>query len=232
MGEFPMADTLIELKNVSLDFETAGTVVHAVQNASCRVQSGSVIAITGPSGSGKSTLLALMGGLDAASSGEIRWPMWGAANTLRPRHIGMAFQSSSLLPSLTVLENVELPLLMLGEKTWSASRALEALGLLRLDHLASRLPAELSGGQMQRVAFARALVTKPSVVLADEPTGQLDQTTAQDLMSQVLSAIQDTGTTLVVATHDLVLADSFATQWQMNFGQLTTPTQLKAKANA
>jgi ABC-type lipoprotein export system ATPase subunit len=225
-----MADTLIELQNVSLDFKSCGAVVHAVQNAICKVQSGSVIAITGPSGSGKSSLLALMGGLDAPSSGQIRWPAWGSPKNLRPRHIGMAFQSASLLPSLTVLENVELPLLMLGETADSASRAHDALALLGLDHLAPRLPAELSGGQMQRVAFARAFVTKPDVIMADEPTGQLDQATAQEVMSQVLSTVKNTGTTLIVTTHDLGLAASFATRWQMDFGQLTT--NKKASANA
>ncbi len=225
-----MADTLVYLQNVSLNFGEGVNLVHAVQNISCSVTTGQHIAITGPSGSGKSSLMALIGGLDQPSAGEISWPLWGS-QALRPRNIGMAFQSPSLLPSLTVEENVELPLLMLGETVDSSKRAREALQLLSLDHLADRLPAEISGGQMQRVAFARALVTKPALVLADEPTGQLDQNTGAHVMSQVLAAIQNTSTTLLVATHDLALAATFPTQWQMSFGKLTLPKP-KAKTHA
>ena len=152
--------------------------------------------------------------------------------SLRPRHIGMAFQSPSLLPSLTVEDNVELPLLMLGETANSSKRAREALQLLSLEHLANRLPAELSGGQMQRVAFARALVTNPALVLADEPTGQLDQATGALVMNQVLDALTNTKTTLLIATHDLALAASFPIQWQMSFGRLTLPNLKKDKSDA
>ena len=226
-----MSDTLVNLQDVSLNFGVGSNLVHAVQNISCSIAAGQRIVISGPSGSGKSSLLALIGGLDKPSSGVITWPLWGT-RALRPRHIGMAFQSPSLLPSLTVEENVELPLLMLGETTNSAKRARDALQLLSLDHLADRLPAELSGGQMQRIAFARALVTKPALVLADEPTGQLDQATGAHVMAQVLAAIKNTNTTLLVATHDLALASSYPTQWQMNFGKLTLPKSKKVKADA
>ena len=226
-----MADTLVTLQDVSLNFGGGPNLVHAVQNITGSIATGQHIAITGPSGSGKSTLMALIGGLDQPSSGEITWPLWGSRG-LRPRHIGMAFQSPSLLPSLTVGENVELPLLMLGEILDSSQRAREALKLLSLDHLADRLPAELSGGQMQRVAFARALVTKPALILADEPTGQLDQATGAYVMAQVLAAIKSTNTTLLVATHDLALAATLPTQWQMSFGKLTLPKSKKVKVHA
>ncbi len=226
-----MADTLVKLQDVSLNFGRGPNLVHAVQNISGSIATGQHIAITGPSGSGKSSLMALIGGLDQPSTGEITWPLWGSRE-LRPRRIGMAFQSPSLLPSLTVEENVELPLLMLGETIDSSKRAREALQLLSLDHLADRLPAELSGGQMQRVAFARALVTKPALVLADEPTGQLDQATGAHVMAQVLAAIKSTNTTLLVATHDLALAATLPTQWQMNFGKLTLPKSKKVKVHA
>ena len=152
-----MADTLVKLQDVSLNFGRGQNLVHAVQNISGSIATGQHIAITGPSGSGKSSLMALIGGLDQPSTGEITWPLWGSRE-LRPRHIGMAFQSPSLLPSLTVEENVELPLLMLGETADSSQRAREALQLLSLEHLADRLPAELSGGQMQRVTFTWAPV--------------------------------------------------------------------------
>lgn len=226
-----MVDTLVELENVSLKFGMGSNLVNAVQNISCRIVAGQHISISGPSGSGKSSLLALIGGLDRPSTGQITWPLWGSAS-LRPRHIGMAFQSSSLLPSLTVLENVEIPLLLLGETAKSSTRALEALHLLSLEKLAARFPAELSGGQMQRVAFARALVTKPALVLADEPTGQLDQTTGAFVMNQVISAIQNTQATLIVATHDLALATSFPKQWKMSFGRLIEPQPKKDKVHA
>ena len=226
-----MTNILAKLEDVSLNFGKGSNLVHAVQNISCAVAAGQHIAITGPSGSGKSSLLALIGGLDQPSTGKITWPLWGAA-LLRPRHIGMAFQSPSLLPSLTVGENVEVPLLMLGETLDSSARALEVLRLLSLDHLVERLPAELSGGQMQRVAFARALVTKPALVLADEPTGQLDQATGAYVMSQVLAAIQSTKATLIVATHDLALASSFPIQWKMSFGKLIGGQLKKDKVHA
>ena len=226
-----MSDALVKLHDVSLNFGKDANLVNAVRNINCTIAAGQHIAVTGPSGSGKSSLLALIGGLDQPSTGEVTWPLWGS-QALRPRHIGMAFQSPSLLLSLTVEENVELPLLMLGEKNNSSQRAREALQLLSLEHLADRLPAELSGGQMQRVAFARALVTKPALVLADEPTGQLDQVTGAFVMSQVLAAIKNTKTTLLVATHDLALAATFPTKWQMSFGKLTLPKSQKVKADA
>ena len=226
-----MTDALVKLQEVSLNFGKDANLVNAVRNINCTIAAGQHIAVTGPSGSGKSSLLALIGGLDQPSTGEVTWPLWGS-QALRPRHIGMAFQSPSLLLSLTVEENVELPLLMLGEKKNSSQRAREALQLLSLEHLADRLPAELSGGQMQRVAFARALVTKPALVLADEPTGQLDQVTGAFVMSQVLAAIKNTKTTLLVATHDLALAATFPTKWQMSFGKLTLPKSQKVKADA
>ena len=226
-----MTEILAKLEDVSLKFGKGSNLVHAVQNITCSIAAGQHIAIVGPSGSGKSSLLALIGGLDQPSDGRITWPLWGAAS-LRPRHIGMAFQSPSLLPSLTVLENVEIPLLMLGETANSSTRALQALHLLSLENLADRLPAELSGGQMQRVAFARALVTRPALVLADEPTGQLDQATGTYVMSQILAAIQNTKATLIVATHDLALVSSFAIQWKMSFGKLIEPQPKKGKVHA
>jgi ABC-type lipoprotein export system ATPase subunit len=231
MGGLFMADTLVKLNDVSLHFGAGTRLVHALENISCTINAGQHIAITGPSGSGKSSLLALIGGLDQPSAGKITWPLWGSA-ALRPRHIGMAFQSPSLLPSLTIEQNVELPLLMLGETINSAKQARAALQLLSLDHLADRLPAELSGGQMQRVAFARAMVTKPALILADEPTGQLDQVTGAYVMRQVLDAIEGSHTTLLVATHDLTLAAAFPTQWHMSFGKFNSSKFKTEKADA
>jgi ABC-type lipoprotein export system ATPase subunit len=221
-----MENDLVQMDNVSLDFATGTNHVKAVQHATCVIKAGDHIAITGPSGSGKSSLLNLIAGFDPPSSGTISWPALGAQQNLRPRHIGMAFQSPSLLPALTVLENVELPLLMLGKTNGTVERSLTVLKLVALEHLADRLPAELSGGQMQRVAFARALVTKPRLILADEPTGQLDQATGKQMIAQILEAIKSTDTALIIATHDLQLAKNMATQWQMDFGQLNKNTAL------
>ncbi len=215
-----MTGNLVQLDDVSRTFASGANLITAVQHVSCRVRPGDRVAITGPSGSGKSSLLAMIGGLDPPTSGNINWPALGLQNELRPRHIGLAFQSPSLLPALSVLENVEIPLLMLGETNGSAARAMEMLRLIELDHLADRLPAELSGGQMQRVAFARALVTKPQLILADEPTGQLDQATGKHLITQILAALEGTPTALVIATHDLNLAKNMLIQWMMNFGHL------------
>ncbi len=222
-----MLDNLVQLDDVSLNFVSGDNLVKAVQHVSCSVKPGDRIAITGPSGSGKSSLLALIAGLDQPTSGHVDWPALGPQNTLRPRHIGIAFQSQSLLPALSVLENVEIPLLMLGETKDSGARALAVLKLVELDHLADRLPAELSGGQMQRVAFARALITKPQLILADEPTGQLDQETGKHLIAQVLSALEGSRTALVIATHDLNLANNLKSHWQMNFGQIHSTSEAR-----
>jgi ABC-type lipoprotein export system ATPase subunit len=223
-----MSDNLVQLEDVSLDFASGANLVKAVKHVSCTLKSGDRVAITGPSGSGKSSLLALIAGLDQPTSGVVKWPALGLPSTLRPRHIGIAFQSQSLLPALSVLENVEIPLLMLGETKDSSARALAMLKLVELDHLADRLPAELSGGQMQRVAFARALITNPQLILADEPTGQLDQATGKHLIAQVLSALEGSQTALVIATHDLNLAINMKSQWHMNFGQIDSTSDARS----
>jgi putative ABC transport system ATP-binding protein/lipoprotein-releasing system ATP-binding protein len=175
----------------------------------------------GPSGSGKSTLLHLIGGLDAPSSGEISWPALGKRETLRPEKVAFVFQSPSLLAPLSVVENVEMPLLLGGADTGLAREAaLGALSRIELADIANKLPEELSGGQAQRVAMARALAYRPRLILADEPTGQLDHPTAQRLFDALLSSLEDTDTTLVVATHDLAVAGLMRRVWRMQHGVL------------
>ncbi len=188
--------------------------VHALRGVSFTVDRGDYVAIMGSSGSGKSTLLNLLGALDRPTSGHVRYDGRDVADMgdpelaeLRNRRIGFVFQSFHLLPRLTALDNVALPLVYRGgtprSRRQAALEALTAVGLAdRLDHR----PGELSGGQQQRVAIARALVTDPALLLADEPTGNLDTTTGDDIM-ELLERLQvDHGTALVVITHEAQIA--------------------------
>jgi putative ABC transport system ATP-binding protein/lipoprotein-releasing system ATP-binding protein len=182
---------------------------------------GDRIAVVGPSGSGKSTLLHLLSELDTPTSGRISWPALGPRTTLRPKKIGFIFQAQSLLAPLTVAENVELSLL-LGDIDRARARAaaLDMLERMDLGELAEKLPEELSGGQMQRVAWARTLACRPKMILADEPTGQLDHPTAQHLFDTLLAILEDSDTALVVATHDKSIADRLNKKWYLQHGRL------------
>ena len=195
----------------------------ALQPATLEIRPGDRIAIIGPSGSGKSTLLHLLAGLDEPSDGEISWPAIGAAGSLRPGPVAVVFQGPSLLPSLSVLENTALPLVLLGEPDAIAQqRARHALQRLDLEELAEKLPDELSGGQAQRVAIARALVAEPRLLLADEPTSQLDRASGQHVIDVLLAAASATGAALVVATHDPAIAEQLDECWSMADGAVST----------
>jgi lipoprotein-releasing system ATP-binding protein len=192
----------------------------ALASATCQIFPGDRIAIVGPSGSGKTTLLHLMGGLDRPTSGAFTWPTLGPFETLRPEKVAFVFQAPSLLPSLNVLENVALPLL-LGRSAAKALRsATAALDLLDLSDLADRLPGELSGGQAQRVAMARAIASDPKLLLADEPTGQLDHVSAWRLLDVLLARFAGTETAIVVSTHDASVAGRLGKIWYMRHGIL------------
>jgi ABC-type lipoprotein export system ATPase subunit len=217
-----MDDPVVTLTDVSRHFRVGNANITALDAVSCSIHTGDRIAIMGPSGSGKSTLMALMSGLDAASTGQVSWPGLASKQDLRPGHVGLAFQTASLIPSLTAIENVEVPLLILGERKDVRDRAMAALVALGLAALADRLPEELSGGQAQRVATARALVSKPRLLLADEPTGQLDQTTGQELIKHLIANSERDGTALVIATHDEGVASQMSTIWRMHYGSLAT----------
>jgi ABC-type lipoprotein export system ATPase subunit len=200
----------------------------ALAPADCRIGAGERIALVGPSGSGKSTLLHLIAGLDTPSHGEVSWPAIGTRDELRPGRVAVIFQGPSLLPALTVLENVALALVLDGTRDADARAAARAaLDLLDLGELADKLPEEISGGQAQRVAAARALAGRPLLILADEPTGQLDRANGAIVIDVLLEAAHHTGAALVVATHDPTVADRFPTRWQMHSGELaalpTTP---------
>jgi ABC-type lipoprotein export system ATPase subunit len=191
----------------------------AVDDVSFEVLPGDRIAIVGPSGSGKTTLLHLIAGLDMPTSGAIEWPGLGPGR-LRPGPLAVMHQAPSLLPALDVTENVALPLLLGGEPEATATRrATEVLATLELTRLAPNLPDQLSGGQAQRVALARAIVTRPRLLLADEPTGQLDHDNALVVVDALLDAVNDAGG-LVVSTHDPLVAARVATPWTMHDGRL------------
>jgi len=213
----PLAAELVVAEGLSHRY---GQTV-ALAFASCVVVRRDRIALLGRSGSGKSTLLHLLGGLTPPTGGQIRWPALGSAETLRPGQVSFVFQAQSLLAPLTALENVALPLLLLGVERGSALlRAAYQLERLGLDTVQHQLPEELSGGQAQRVAVARALVTDPLLILADEPTGQLDSHNAQHLMDVLCSACEQSGAALVVATHDPAIAQRLTQVWQMSRGVL------------
>jgi ABC-type lipoprotein export system ATPase subunit len=212
---------LVRCEGAARTFGTGPGATVALQPTTCEVFPGARIALMGPSGSGKSTLLHLMAGLDEPTLGSVEWPAIGGRDDLRPGPVGTVFQGPSLLPPLTVAENVALPLLLAGrDERWAAVAARQALDRLGLAGLADKLPDEISGGQAQRVAVARALVGDPVLVVADEPTGQLDHPNASAVVDVLLETASHTGAALVVATHDPAVSDRLAERWGMRDGQL------------
>jgi ABC-type lipoprotein export system ATPase subunit len=209
-------------RDVARTFGQGPIAVVAVHGATCVLRPGDRVALTGPSGSGKSTLLHLVAGLDRPTSGEVSWPAIGSIDELRPGPVGIVFQGPSLLPPLDVIENVALPLVLAGTPDVEArASATEALRHLGLDALAAKLPDELSGGQAQRVAVARALAGRPRLILADEPTGQLDHDTGVGVIEALLAAAT-ADTALLVTTHDPRVAGHFDDVWAMEEGRLNT----------
>ena len=206
---------VIELANVSKEFE-GRRHVRALDGVSLTVERGETLSIVGPSGSGKSTLLNLVGGLDRATSGDVRIDGESLAGLsddaltrVRRDKIGFIFQFFNLLPTLSCVENVGLPLHLRG---WSRAkvdaRAKELLTLVQLGHRVQHLPEELSGGERQRVAIARALSVYPPILLADEPTGNLDSKTGGEILALVRDLHARLGSTVVVVTHDMKVAES------------------------
>ena len=195
------------------DYPMNGETVHALRGVSLRVDAGDYVAIVGPSGSGKSTLLQLLGGLDTPSSGSVEvlgTPLDTLSDAeltrLRLTRLGFIFQRFHLLPVLTARENVELPMAEAGvARAERRSRARELLAYVGLGHRAEHRATQLSGGEMQRVAIARALANRPAVLLADEPTGELDAATGHEIL-ELFRRLNGDGTTLAVVTHDDRLA--------------------------
>jgi ABC-type lipoprotein export system ATPase subunit len=191
-------------------FGSGAAATVALQPTDCEVRAGDRIALVGRSGSGKSTLVHLLAGLDAPTVGTVH---------READPVGIVFQGPSLLDPLTVVENVELPLLLAGEDD-ARARALDALERLGLRDLAEKLPEEISGGQAQRVAVARAVAGEPRVILADEPTGQLDRASAAAVVEVLETAAAHTDAALVVATHDPAVAARLPERWAIHSGRL------------
>jgi len=204
------------------------TAVHAVNGISCQVEAGQYVSIMGPSGSGKSTLFNLIGGLDKPTSGSVFINSMDIAQLdarelafLRCHTIGYVFQTFNLIAVRTALENVVLPMLFAGTQSEEAEeRGMDLLGLVGLKERFNHRPNELSGGQQQRVAIARALANSPSIVLADEPTGNLDLSTGQEIITLLKKLNQEQGVTVISATHDLKMIDVSDRVFHIRDGQL------------
>lgn len=218
-----MRDILVEGKEVTRRFRQGDVDVYALRPTSFVIRAGDRIALTGPSGSGKSTLLHLIADLDDPTDGSLVWPALGLRGSLRPKHIGMVFQAPSLIPTLSAVENVEMPLRLAGIDGSAREAAMQALEAVGLSSVSDKLPDELSGGQAQRVALARAIASKPRLVLADEPTGQLDHPTAHQAIDTLLASMAGTQAALVVATHDPLVAERMDVTWLMDHGQIHAP---------
>jgi ABC-type lipoprotein export system ATPase subunit len=214
-----MTQPLVRAERLARQFGSGDNKVVALEPMTFSIERGAHIALLGPSGSGKSTLLNLIAGLDEATGGTISWPGIGSRQTLRPLAVGMIHQFAALIPTLTVAENVALPL-RLGRRAGEADAVRNAVAAVDLTAFSERLPDELSGGQAQRVGIARALVHRPTLLLADEPTGQLDQATGQAMISAILDHARRHAITFVVATHDQAIAERIETRWQMEHGRL------------
>ncbi len=223
---------MIELDGVSRRFEGKRRVT-ALDDVSLAIGRGDMVSIIGPSGSGKSTLLNLVGGLDRPTAGEVR--VDGAAlgrlsddalTRVRRDKIGFIFQFFNLLPTLSCLENVGLPLHLRGwPRKRVDERARELLALVRLDQRMDHRPDELSGGERQRVAIARALSIYPPVLLADEPTGNLDTRTGQDILALIRDIHARLGSTVVIVTHDMQVAESCSRTIALRDGRVVSDTR-------
>ncbi len=220
---------LVRCDAVARTYGSGRTAVVALHGATCEIWPGEHIALMGASGSGKSTLMHLLAGLEEPTAGTITWPALGDRTSLRPGPIALVLQGPSLLAPLDVVENVALPLVLDGiDEVRAQERARGALARLELTELHDKLPEELSGGQMQRVAIARALVQQPRLLLADEPTGQLDHHTAAHVIDVLLEAASESDAALVVSTHDPAVAERLNQLWPVADGRLTVNARSSA----
>jgi putative ABC transport system ATP-binding protein len=218
---------MIRLEQIRREFQVGDQTVHALDDVALTIEQGEYLSVMGPSGSGKSTLLNIIGLLDRPTSGRYFLNDKNVTELseeeqaqVRNRNIGFVFQAFHLIPRLTAAENVELPLMLAGLPPAERRRRVEAaLETLHLTDRAHHKPEQLSGGQRQRVAIARATITEPSVLLADEPTGNLDQKSGLDVIAS-LEALHDKGITLIVVTHDLALGNRAVRHIKMVDGRI------------
>ena len=216
---------MIAVENLSKTYESGTLSVTALREVSFQIEKGEFVAIMGPSGSGKSTLMNLLGCLDLPTTGNYQLEGLDIGSLkpnqlaeVRNQRIGFVFQSFNLLPRATALENTELPLLY-GRVANSREIAMQALERVGLKHRAKHKPTELSGGEKQRVAIARALVNKPAIILADEPTGNLDSVTGEEIMS-LFHELNDEAVTLILVTHETAIAQQAKRIIQMKDGRI------------
>lgn len=225
---------MLHVNNVSKVFSISGKQLRVLDKISFSVGKKGTIAIVGPSGSGKTTLLGICAGLDTPSEGDVTLAdvKLNALNEddrayLRNQYVGFIFQNFQLLSTLTALENVMVPLELRGGKNSSKPQALELLSRVGLADRLDHFPSQLSGGEQQRVALARAFITEPSILFADEPTGNLDEETAEDITQLIFDMNTELGTTLVLVTHNHVLAKRTERILYLKSGQLIEDKLLK-----
>ncbi|TAJ99087.1 MAG: ABC transporter ATP-binding protein [Chloroflexota bacterium] len=236
---------MVETRDLSRDYPMPGGIVHAVRDVSLRVGHGQLVALRGRSGSGKTTFLSMVGALDRPTRGSVAVDGLAVSELpeselvgFRRRQVGFIFQAFGLMPILSAAENVEVPLrLVLAEPRARDRRVLELLELVGLGGRANHRPHELSGGEQQRVAIARALANEPSLLLADEPTGQLDSQTGRGIMALLHRLVESEGMTAIVATHDTMLMDLADRVIELSDGQVvddyrTVPETASALAAA
>ena len=216
---------IIEARDIVKRYELGGDIILALDRVSFRIDEGEMLAITGPSGSGKSTLMHIIGCLDHVDSGsyvlageDVSQMSQRRLAEVRNRRIGFVFQTFNLLPRLTAIENVELPLLYAGQKD-AREPALAALEKVGLGDRMRHEPNQLSGGQRQRVAVARALVTNPAIILADEPTGNLDSKTGEEILG-LFESLNRQGRTIIIVTHNLEVAAHCRRQLKLRDGRI------------
>ena len=228
-------DTILNVKNVSKTYQSAGRTLTVLDSINFSVQSGSTVSIVGPSGSGKTTLLGLCAGLDNASAGsvELQGIQLEKLNEdqraqMRNQYVGFIFQNFQLLPTLTALENVMVPLELRREKNIKP-RALELLEKVGLADRGHHYPAQLSGGEQQRVSLARAFSNSPRILFADEPTGNLDAETSGKIVNLIFDLNKQAGTTLILVTHDLDLASKTGRIIRLKGGRVVTDEEVRSQ---
>jgi lipoprotein-releasing system ATP-binding protein len=223
-----MSEPILRLQGVVREFRQGGAVLQVLRGADLELEGGTIAALVGPSGSGKSTLLHISGLLERPSKGEVlidgraTGGMSDADRTrLRRERIGFVYQFHHLLPDFTALENVTIPQMLAGRSRSDAvARARELLAHIGLADRVTHRPGRLSGGEQQRVAIGRALANGPGLILADEPTGNLDPATADRVFAELLGVVRDSGTAALIATHDPELASRMDQNWRLRDGHL------------